>query len=117
MYIFNHTEVTPVQRIGQPQDRRHRADQMAFCGTQGAELRRVEPRRRLAMAARGLRDDLDLEWVEAQQFGIFDQVVGVAIVPIMVNDAPDVVKEGCVFEQLARLRTDLQCRRCRVENL
>jgi hypothetical protein len=117
MYIFNHTEVTPVQRIGQPQNRRHRTDQMAFCGAQGAELRRVEPRRRLAMAAGGLRDNLDLEWVEAQQFGVFDQVVGVAIVAIMVDDASDVVQEGGVFEQLARLRADLQRRRCRVENL
>jgi hypothetical protein len=69
------------------------------------------------MAARGLRDDLDLEWVEAQQFGVFDQVVGVAIVAIMVDDAADVVQEGGVFEQFARLRADLQCRRRRVKNL
>jgi hypothetical protein len=69
------------------------------------------------MATRGLRDDLDLERVEAQQFGVFDQVVGVAVVAIMVDDATDVVQESGVFEQLARLRTDLQCRRRRVENL
>ena len=43
------------------------------------------------MAARGLRDDLDFERIEAQQLGILDQVVRVTVVPIVVDDAPDVV--------------------------
>jgi hypothetical protein len=65
VYIFNHTEVTSVQRIGKPQNRRYRADQVTFCRAQRAELRRVQAGRGLAMAARGLRDDLDLKRVEA----------------------------------------------------
>jgi hypothetical protein len=65
VYIFNHIEVTSVQRIGQPQNRRYRTDQMALRWAQRTELRRIEPGRGLAMAARGLRDDFDLERVEA----------------------------------------------------
>ena len=117
MYIFNHTEVTSVQRIGQPQNRRYRADQMAFRRAQRAELRRIEPRRGLAMTARGLRDDLDLERIEAQQLGVLDQVVGVTVVAIVVDDAADVVQQRGVFEQFARLRAGLERRRGRVENL
>ncbi|MGA8057297.1 MAG: hypothetical protein WB999_03590 [Candidatus Binataceae bacterium] len=65
---------------------------MAFCRAQRAELRRIQPGRGLAMAARGLRDDLDLERIEAQQLCVLDQVVGVPVVAIVVNDAPDVVQ-------------------------
>jgi hypothetical protein len=69
------------------------------------------------MAARGLRDDLDLERVETQQLGVLDQVVGVAVVAIVVDDAADVVQQRGVFEQLARLRAGFEHRRGRIENL
>jgi hypothetical protein len=69
------------------------------------------------MAARSLRDDLDLERIEAQQLGILDQVVGVTVVAIVVDDAPDVVEQRRMFEQFARLRSGLERRRGRVENL
>jgi hypothetical protein len=44
------------------------------------------------MTTSSLRDDLDLERIEAQQLGILDQVVGVTVVAIVVDDAPDVVE-------------------------
>jgi len=69
------------------------------------------------MAARRLRDDFDLERIETQKLGVFDQVIGVPIVAIVVDDASDVVEQRRVFQQLARLRACLEQRRCRVENL
>jgi hypothetical protein len=68
------------------------------------------------MAARGLRDDLDFERIEAQQLGILDQIVGVTVVAIVVDDASDIVEQRGMLEQLARLRAGLERRRGGVEN-
>jgi hypothetical protein len=56
------------------------------------------------MAASGLRDDLDLDRIEAQKFGILDQVIGMAIMAVVVDNAADIVQERRVFEELAGLR-------------
>jgi len=50
------------------------------------------------MAACRLRDDFDLERIEAQKLGILDQIIGVPIVAIVVDDASDVVKQRRVFQ-------------------
>jgi hypothetical protein len=68
------------------------------------------------MAARRLRDDLDLERVETQQLGVLDQIVGMTVVAIVVDDTADIVQQSGMLEQLARLRSGFE-RRCRgVEN-
>jgi hypothetical protein len=69
------------------------------------------------MASRTLCDNFDLERIEAQQLGVFDQVIGMAVVAIMVDDAPDVVEQRGMFEQFASLRASLKHRGGGVENL
>lgn len=69
------------------------------------------------MAARGLRDDLYLERVEAQQLGVLDQIVSMTVVAIMVDDPADIVQQCGVFEEFARLRPGFERRRGCVENL
>jgi hypothetical protein len=68
------------------------------------------------MASRGLRVALDLERIEAQQLGILDQIVGVTVVAIVVDDASDVVEQRGMLEQFTRLRAGLERRRGGVEN-
>ena len=54
------------------------------------------------MAARGLGDDFDFIRIEAEQLGVFDQVIGMAVVPVVVNRVADIVQKGRKFKQFAR---------------
>ncbi len=44
------------------------------------------------MSASRLCDDLDFVSVEAEQLRIFNQVIRMAIVPVMINRAADIVQ-------------------------
>src|SRR5579885_2944046 len=90
---------------------------MALGRAERAELGRVQTRRGLAMPARALGDNFDFERVEAKKLGVFYQIVGVAIVAVVIDDAPDVVQQRRMLQQLTRLRTGLEDRRRRVVNL
>src|SRR5437899_4252050 len=72
--------VTAVEALGQPKNRRQRAHDAPFAAAQIAEADMPALRRRLAMIARGERDDFNLVGLEAAQIAVLDQVVRVFVV-------------------------------------
>ena len=64
----------------------------------------VEIRRLLAMAAGSLGNHFDFGGIEAEQLGIFDQVVRMAVVAIVIDGVADIVEQRAIFKQFARAR-------------
>ena len=58
-------------------------------------------RQRLAVIARDERNDLGLLRLEAAQAAVLDQVIGVAMMPLVTDVDADVVQQRAVFEPLA----------------
>ena len=58
-------------------------------------------RRRAAVIAGDQRDDLDLVGLEAAQVAVLDQVVRMAMMPLVADVVADVVQEARVLEPLA----------------
>ncbi len=76
---------------------------------QGLSAARVGWRRlgrRAAVVAGDVGDDLDLALVEGVEHGVGDQVVGVLVVPLVVDRVADVVEEGGVLQPLPLARAE-----------
>jgi hypothetical protein len=52
------------------------------------------------MIARQERNYLDLLRIEAAELAVLDQIVGMAVVPLVADMHPGVVQEGAVFQPL-----------------
>src|SRR5260221_82090 len=79
------SDVPRIERISDTQNRGEPHDQSALGGAERFQIRRMELRGLLAMPASRLRDDVDFVSVEAEQLRILNQVVRMAIVPVMIN--------------------------------
>jgi hypothetical protein len=84
--------VASVQRVRDPQNRGEASDHTALGGAKRLQIRRIELGGLLAMPASRLCDDLDFVSVEAEQLRILNQVVRMAIVPVMINRVADIVQ-------------------------
>jgi len=80
-----------VQRVRDPQNRGEASDHTALGGAKRLQIRRIELGGLLAMPASHLCDDLDFVSVEAEQLRVFNQVVRMAIMPVMINRVADIV--------------------------
>ena len=93
--------VAAIESFGEPHDRR----QHAHCRTQRAvEVAKALVRLfrgRLAMIARNEGDDLDLLRIEAAEITILDQVIRMAVMPIVADVHADVVQQRRVLEPFA----------------
>ena len=81
-----------IQRVSDPQNRGEASYHPALGGAERFQIRRIEFRGLLAMPASRLRDDLDFVSVEAEQLRILNQVVRMAIVPVMINRVTYIVE-------------------------
>jgi len=93
--------VTAVEALGQPKNRRQRAHDAPFAAAQIAEADMPALRRRLAMIARGERDDFNLVGLEAGQIAVLDQIVRVFVVSLVADMHSGVVKDCGIFEPFA----------------
>jgi len=84
--------VGSIQRVSDTQNRGEAPDHTALGGAERFQIRRIELRGLLAMPASRLRDDLDFVSVEAEQLRILNQVVRMAIVPVMINRMANIVE-------------------------
>jgi hypothetical protein len=84
--------VASIQRVGDTQNRGEAPYHTALGGAERFQIRRIEFRGLLAMPASRLRDDLDFVSVEAEQLRILNQVVRMAIVPVMINRVTYIVE-------------------------
>lgn len=90
--------VAAVEPFGEPQDRAERANRAPQPAGQIAVALVASARRRLPVIARDQRDDLHLDRVEAPQISILDQVVGMAVMPLVADVQAHVVQPGGEFE-------------------
>jgi hypothetical protein len=98
VYHFNHTELSAVQPVGYAQQGRKGPHRPPLRGGQRLEVWVPGFRDLLAMAAGHQREHLDLRRLEAEQFAVADEVVGVVVMAAVVDRVPDVVQERCVLE-------------------
>ncbi|HYM25237.1 MAG TPA: hypothetical protein VEU08_18600 [Vicinamibacterales bacterium] len=90
-----------VEALGEPQDRRERADRPPLLAFQIAESLVAALRRRLAMVTCDQRHDFDFVRLEAAEVAVADQIVRVPVVPLVTDVNPDVVQDGGVFQPFA----------------
>lgn len=80
-----------IQRGRDPQNRGEASDHTTLGGAKRLQIGRIELGSLLAMSASRLCDDLDFVSVEAEQLRILNQIVRMAIVPVMINHVADIV--------------------------
>lgn len=86
--------VRPVERIGYAQEGGQAADRPLLPGFKGGEGGVAGLRSRPPVVAGDMGDDLDLALVEGVEHGVVDQVVGVLVMPPVVDGVADVVEQG-----------------------
>ena len=112
--VASRIEVDSRQRLGvaaiepfrEPHHRRQRLDGLARRPLQVAVALVRFLRRRLAVVAGDERNHLDLERIEAAQIPVADQIVRMAVMPLVADVHADVMQKRCVFEPLALAVTE-----------
>ena len=99
--VRDRLRVAAIEALGQPQDRRERANGAPRAPAQAAEAVVLPLRRRLAVIPRDEADRLDFVRLEAAQIAVLDQVVRVLVMPLVADVHADVVQDRRVLEPLA----------------
>jgi len=92
--------VAAIEPFGESHDRRHHAHRRTQRAAEVPEALVRLLRCCLTMVARDQGDDLDLQGIEAAQISILDQIVGMAVMPVVADVHTDVVEQGGVLEPL-----------------
>jgi len=115
--IFDHTEMAAVYRVGNSEYGGNSTDLAATSGGEGLQFGRSELGRLLAMPAGSLRNDVDFDRIETEQFRVLNEIAGVAVVTIVINRVADIVEERGVLQQLARAGGKIERLGERIEEL
>ncbi|HEY6211319.1 MAG TPA: hypothetical protein VIW45_03495 [Vicinamibacterales bacterium] len=93
--------VAAIEAFREAENRRERTDDAPLLPFQIAEFVVAPLRRRLTMIAGDERHHLDLLWIEPPQIAVLDQIVRVAMMPLVADVDADVVEDGGVLEPVA----------------
>lgn len=108
--------VAPVEAFGKAKNASQHADGVATVLRQPAEFGVRLLGHGLSMVAGDKRDDRDLFRIEAPQASVRDQVVRMAVVPLVADVMTNVMQDGGILEPLAFGRPELMPGGRRIEN-
>src|ERR1700738_4673369 len=91
-----------VYRVGNSEYRGYSSDLAPTSGRKGLQFGRSELGRLLAMPAGSLRNDVDFDRIETEQFRVLNEIARVAVVTIVIDRVADIVQQRGVLQQLAR---------------